>query len=152
MKNRRKYFRVKLHNPLCAKMTIKYVYGKAVKTGYANVCVNDIGPGGLKFLSNLKLQANPNIVLEFELNILNTTLKVYGTIVRIEEIEPDIFGYGVEFVFIEDTFRTKLISIFNELAIYLKKNIKSPNGNFCKLGEAGCFKTKKQKNSDSTYV
>ncbi|SHF93999.1 PilZ domain-containing protein [Caldanaerobius fijiensis DSM 17918] len=117
---------MKLYNPLCAKMTIKYVYGKTVKTGYANVCVKDIGPGGLKFLSNLKLQVNPNIVLEFEVNILNTTLNVYGTVVRVEEVEPHIFGYGVEFTFIDDTFRARLISIFNELAIYLKKNIKSP--------------------------
>jgi hypothetical protein len=54
--NQREFFRIELKNTLGADMAIF-----------------KIGPTGLKFLSDLKLPANPDITLKFETEILDKT-------------------------------------------------------------------------------
>lgn len=51
--NRRKYFRVECATPICSEVTIVRINNQAVNTGATKVCVEDIGPGGLKFISKL---------------------------------------------------------------------------------------------------
>ncbi|WP_231504329.1 hypothetical protein [Brevibacillus borstelensis] len=59
---RRDYFRLQLVPPLCSRMTIVMLKGKTMKVGSADVLIEDIGGGGLRFLSDLKLPVNDQLV------------------------------------------------------------------------------------------
>ena len=49
-KNRRKYFRINFEYPLEAFMTVTEINGRKVQLGNTKILIEDIGPGGLRFL------------------------------------------------------------------------------------------------------
>jgi hypothetical protein len=128
--DRRQYFRLNLSSPLCSKMGIIQVYNKTVNTKTARVCIQDIGPGGLRFLSSLQFPINPAVILGFELTLLGQVLHVNGNIVRIKEREDGIWEYGVKFILDENN-RSKLIETVNRLSISVHKDLRFLSSNFC---------------------
>lgn len=120
MDNHRKYFRVALRPPLCGTMTIALIGDRAIQTGDAKVCIEDIGPGGLKFLSHLKLSRNNNVLLEFRTQICGQEYPFWGSVVRVIEREAHIWEYGVEF-HIDEVTRAKFVTLFHQLTLKVYK-------------------------------
>lgn len=95
--HRREYFRLRLEPPLCADMTIVLIKGKTMEIGSAKVLIEDLGAGGLRFLSHLKMPANDQLVLQFETVLQEEPLKMYGHIVRTRPWEEQFYEYAVRF-------------------------------------------------------
>lgn len=119
-KEKRKYFRIDLQYPLEALMTVSEINGKRVQLGSTKVLVENIGPGGLRFVSNIKLPARSDIVLKFETTIIDEKMTLYGTIVYDVEQES-LNRYGVKFI-VDEKQRDYLIKNFNQFQLQLKKD------------------------------
>lgn len=116
---KRKFFRVPLHFPLSGSMTLPRINGRLVDVGRTAILIEDIGLDGLCFLTDLKLTVTPNIILEFKTYLFGETIKLLGCIVWINEIRPDIYQYGIEYV-IDESERAEVTPLLNKLAIKLR--------------------------------
>lgn len=119
--NRREFFRLNLKKPLGADMSIFKIGGKKVELGYTEVIVLDIGPGGLRFLSDMKIPVRADIILVFETEILSSELQLYGRIAWMRICEENIYEYGLEFI-LEEKQREALLQLLNQLQIQLKNH------------------------------
>ncbi|MED0672785.1 PilZ domain-containing protein [Aneurinibacillus aneurinilyticus] len=132
--DKRQHFRQTFHKPLCAEMTIVRIKGNQVDTKRTKTCILDIGPGGLRFLTNLKIPVNPYIVLEFQTRILDRNLSFHGHIVRKVEGRDEFHEYGVKFV-LEEAERMELTMLLNALAIRMRRYVKPASCQFCTLDD-----------------
>ncbi|WP_170289680.1 EAL domain-containing protein [Cytobacillus depressus] len=139
--DKREYFRINLDFPLSASMTLIRIYGRKVELGKTNVLIEDIGLGGLRFLSDIRLSVHRDIILEFETEILGETIKMYGSVVWMNEIKAGIYQYGLEFL-VEENERLNLAKLLNKFAILLRKNPLVPNCNFAKVDRYQFFRNK----------
>lgn len=146
MGNRRKFYRIQCETPICTKMSIVNVNGKEVTTGMGHICVKDIGPGGLKFLSGLDFPVTDKVVIKFIWEIGQEIGEFYGRIVRKEEYKSAIYKYGVQFV--NDVAENEIIvRKFDEL----NNNGALKNYNFCSGGVTECLKMHKFKNNRRSF-
>ena len=120
MEDRRKFFRIHLDVPLSASMTLIRIHGRNVELGRTEVLIEDIGLGGLRFLSDIRLAVHRDIILEFETEILGDTIKMYGSVVWMRELKSEIYQYGLEFS-MDESERSVLARLLNKLAILLEK-------------------------------
>ena len=72
--NKRNYFRVELYFPMSSQMTIIKFRDKDIELGRTEILVEDIGLGGLRFISHLLLSVNHDIIYEFKIEILGEVL------------------------------------------------------------------------------
>ncbi|WP_058485287.1 GGDEF domain-containing phosphodiesterase [Defluviitalea phaphyphila] len=126
---RRRFFRVKFFKLLEANLTIKEIKGKKVKVGNTKVLVQNIGPGGLCFISNIKLPVEKYFIIQFTTELIEKTIKVNGQLAWLEEIDDNLYKYGVEFI-IDEKERYDLIKILNKVQIKIKKDILFSDGSF----------------------
>ncbi len=117
--NRRDFFRITFKKPLGADMSIFKMGEKKVSLGYTEVMVFDIGAGGLRFMSDIKLPVKSDIILVFETEILDEGLNLYGKVVWMKHFEAKIFEYGIEFVF-DEKHRKSMIQLLNQLQCNIK--------------------------------
>jgi hypothetical protein len=148
--NRRKHFRIGCATPICSEVTIVRINDQAVNTGTTKVCVEDIGPGGLKFISRLDLPVNPNIIIKFYTIILRKPLLLEGIIVRKTEIDKDMFQYGIQFV-IDDSETDSISKLLNKLDFITTKGIRDLGSNFCIRNRMECFKLVRFDNEKRAY-
>ncbi len=118
--NNRQHFRLSLAPPLCSQMTIVKINEQDIEIGETRVLIEDIGPGGLRFTSLLKLPVHPHVVLEFETELLSTLIIIHGYVVRACEFEPGLWQYGVKFTMDEDKLAA-LAQLLNIFTIRQKK-------------------------------
>ena len=145
VKERRKYFRIPFQYPLLSSMTIAKIHGRKVKLGKSEVLIENIGLGGLRFLSELRLPVSKEIVLEFQTTILGQQIQVYGYVVWMKELLDDLYQYGVEFI-LDENGRMELAKILNKLAIQLKNKTFVPDSSFINISSYHFFKYKKYRN------
>lgn len=126
---RRKYFRLNFRLYLESTLTILEIGGDRVNIGNTKVLIKDIGPGGLCYISNLKLPVDKDILLQFSTELLSQEVHVNGTIVWNDEFGDSIFRYGVEF-HCDDNKRTELVKIFSIAQIKMRNDIMFADGNF----------------------
>ncbi|MGJ9459677.1 EAL domain-containing protein [Oceanobacillus sp. CF4.6] len=119
-KNRRKYFRISLPFPLRAQLTVAELRGREVNVGRTEVIIDDIGPGGLRFLSNMKFPARSDITYKFETTIMNQNISVTGKIIRIREVKG-VHEYGLKFS-LDEQERNGLVQLLNHFLIQLRNN------------------------------
>jgi EAL domain-containing protein (putative c-di-GMP-specific phosphodiesterase class I) len=129
MEDRRKFFRVNFQNHLETHMTIMNVKGKKINVGYTAVLIKNIGPGGLCFISNVKLPVQRDFILYFVTEIFNKKFKVYGCPVWMEERKDGLFEYGIEFTF-DEKYRTLIIKELSQLQIKMKNDVLFSEGSF----------------------
>lgn len=98
IKDHRKSFRIKCKEPIYTQISIVKVNNKTVTTGTGNISVEDIGLGGLKFLSGLNMPVSDVMIIEFKLVIAEELTAFYGYIVRKEELADGVFRYGIKFI------------------------------------------------------
>lgn len=137
--NRRKFFRVECSTPICTEVTIVRINNQLVNTGSTKVCVEDIGPGGLKFISKLDLPVNPNFIVKFYTIILEEPLLIEGYIVRKIKLEGGIFQYGVKFI-IDEVEAIPIIKLLTELQVKARNGVKLSNCNLCIKNKMECFR------------
>lgn len=129
--HQREYFRLKLEHALCAEMTIVLVKGKMMEIGSATVLIEDIGAGGLRFLSHLKMPANDQLVLQFETELCAQPLKMYGHVVRTTPWEQQFYEYAVRFT-MEEGQHLEINRLVNRLAIRYRQKREATDGRFLK--------------------
>lgn len=119
--DKRQFFRIQLNYPLEAEMTLVQISGKKVTLGNTYVLIDNIGPGGHRFCSNIRLPIKPDITLKFNTTILDQQIEVYGKVVWAKELEGGIMQYGLEYDMDEDT-RSPFILTLNQLQVKLRQN------------------------------
>lgn len=117
--NRRRYFRVSFKYPLEARMTITRLGKKEVEIGYTRVLIGNMGPGGLKFYSDILLPINHDMVFRFEMELLGT-ITVEASLVWGGEYRAGVHEYGVSFL-IDETFRERLTATLNTVAVRMRR-------------------------------
>ena len=141
--NRREYFRIELPRPLVAEMTITSLGGKAVQVGMTKVLIEDIGPGGVRFTSNIKLPPRPDLILKLKTYILEQTLEVSGSIVWANEVD-NLQQYGLKFT-IKDKLRDSLTSLLNQFQVLIRNKTVSSTSSFLVTSKQQFFSPKLQK-------
>ncbi|WP_153731494.1 EAL domain-containing protein [Sporosarcina obsidiansis] len=124
-KEQRKYFRIPLVYPLEANMTVSELNGKKIEVSKTSILIDNIGPGGLRFISNIHLPVEANFVLNFEVKIFGEIHSLHGSIVHSFE-KQQLRYYGVKLRMTENQ-RDKYISILNNLQLKLKKSPTLPD-------------------------
>ena len=125
-------------------MTLIRIHGKNVELGRTEVLVEDIGLGGLHFLTDIHLPVHRDIILEFKTEILGKTITMYGSVVWMKELKSEIYQYGLEFS-IDENERSVLTQLLNKLAILLRKNPLVPDCSFVQVDRYTFFKNKNKK-------
>lgn len=128
--NRRRYYRINLLFPLSSRMTLISILGNKVDLGSTEVLIEDIGPGGIRFLSNIHLPIRPDITYQFETKIMGETKTFNGHVVWKEEVRG-LFQYGLKFK-MDECQRDELVKFLNHFSLQLRNNPFVPNCDFVK--------------------
>lgn len=125
LKKQRKYFRIDLPLPLGADLTILKLKDKQVEMGKNEVLIENIGPGGARLYTNIKLPIRQDILFQIQTKILGETLSLDGHIVWKEEKSDLVTQYGLEFS-IDDKRREELTQLLNEIQGPAEKGTRIP--------------------------
>jgi len=126
---RREFFRLAFHQLLKADLTILKIKEKKMNVGNTKILIKNIGPGGLCFNSNIKFPVERGFTLQFVTTLLGKRIQAYGSLVWSEELEDNLYEYGVKFS-IDENEREKLMKVLYEIQIKIKKNILYEDANF----------------------
>lgn len=141
--NRRKYFRIDLDSPLIGLITLIQFHGNNVQLGKNGILIENIGLGGLRFLSDLHFGIDRKMVLEIDTKILGEIVTFHGSVVWMKELKSAIFQYGFEFI-INETERSVLAQLLNKLSILAKQKVIAPDCSFTTLSVHQFFSEKQQ--------
>lgn len=75
----RKFFRIELNNLLESEFTIDKIKGKKINVGKTKILIKNIGPGGICFISNLKLPVKKDIALQFTMRLIEEITLYYSS-------------------------------------------------------------------------
>jgi len=128
-KEKRKFFRINFRQPLEADLTVLEVNGRKVSVGTAKVLIRDIGPGGLCFISDIKLPVEKSLILQLTTELLGKEIKVFGYSVWAEEIYNNVFKYGINYT-IDDNMLDDLVKILYQVEIKMKRDVFFADGRF----------------------
>lgn len=126
---RRNFYRFVFPFPIPAKMTIVEVNGKKVNVGKSPILIKNIGIGGVKVVSSLKLPVNTPLKFSLQFQILNELFEIIGYVKWVEEEMLGIFSYGINFEY-NRVQESRLASIVNKLSSYSKNNTNMPGTEF----------------------
>ena len=112
---------------LRSQITIKRSTAK--KCGNTKILVKNIGPGGLCFISNIKMPVKRHFIIQFTTELMGEEIKVCGHLVWSGEMEGNLYEYGVEFI-VDENERDNLIRLLNQVQIKMKKDLLFAEGSF----------------------
>ncbi|MFS0820383.1 EAL domain-containing protein [Bacillus sp. 1P02SD] len=145
--NRRRYYRINLLFPLSSQMTLTSILGNKVQLGSTEALIEDIGPGGLRFLSTIHLPVRPDITYQFHTKIMDEMVTLNGHVVWKEEVKG-IFQYGLKFI-VDENQRDQLVKFLNQFSTQLRNNPFVPNCNFVKEEKISYLKKVVTKNNSN---
>lgn len=119
---RRNYFRLFFSRYVRADLVILQIKDQQMGVGNTTVLIQDIGPGGLCFISNIQFPIEQGFTLQFETSLLNKKIKVYGNPMHMKKFNDHLYQYGVKFSINEDE-RNELTKILFEIQTIVKRNI-----------------------------
>ncbi len=125
--NRREFFRIVVEPGMMGQLSLYELKGKRVQSGVTQVVVINIGPGGLSFLSTLRLPAKNDVRMKMVLKLSDQYHPYIGHVVWLKEYGKGIIQYGFQFE-LEELEREKLISLLNQLAIHQRNAVLSTTG------------------------
>lgn len=99
---KRKHYRLKFPYPLKADLQLVSIAGRNMDLGEAEVLIENISIGGLRFVSDIKLPTRGDAIYQIKTELLGKLIILMGNIVWKEEINEDIMEYGIEFTISED--------------------------------------------------
>jgi Tfp pilus assembly protein PilZ len=95
--------------------------GKKVNLGSTKVEIFDIGPGGLRIKTDIKLPIRKDLILKFTMNINGEPLELPGIIVWKKEVDFEHNMYGIQFI-LHDKERKNVTSLLNRFQVKLRKS------------------------------
>lgn len=125
---RRKYFRFVFPGYLLTKMKITEINQRKVNANPANILIENISLGGIKFFSPLKLPINTNIKLNFQFDLMGRTFDLNGVLVWVNEEKSGVNCYGVSFNITEGE-KDELAEIINKMTLLTKNGEEIPEIN-----------------------
>lgn len=93
-------FRVIIQYPLVSELTLLNVEQELESV---DIIVENVGPGGLRFLANIHLELDQEIIYSVESEFLEDKIHIPGNIIWKEEISNGLFQYGAHFETPEQT-------------------------------------------------
>ncbi|MEC0144862.1 EAL domain-containing protein [Paenibacillus alginolyticus] len=129
IQNRRKFFRIEFPYPLRAEMTLEEINGKKVSIGSTEILIDDMGPGGLRFLSFIEFPQRPNVIYKIRTELLGNIWEFSGEVVWEIELIPGIHQFGVKFR-IDESMQMSLIQMLNQLSVKLRRDPIVPDSGF----------------------
>lgn len=127
--NRREYFRIEFHRLLEADMTIVQIRGREITVDSTKVLIKDISAGGLRFITDIDMLDQKDIILLFKIQLIENEIKLQGHFMWMEDMDNDLYQYGVEFK-IDEMGRTYLIKILNQIQVKMRNDILFTEGSF----------------------
>lgn len=119
----RKFLRLRTKEPLSGSARIVRFCGKSVQTGTAPVNIHDISSGGLKFTSQLRIPADPSLIIEISMVQDGTLYCMQGYIVRGGKSSKSVYEYGFCFLKQDKGLRNALIKLFSERIHKINRHI-----------------------------
>ena len=119
-------------------MTITEFAGKHVTLGSTKILIQDIGPGGTRIETNIKLPIRSDLVLKIKTELFGEQLELYGSIVWKKEVDYAYQAYGIRFL-LDENQTSYLMYILNQLQVKLRKNVVLPDCSFVTEGKKQFF-------------
>lgn len=126
---RRNFYRLVFPAHVIGEMSIEEVNKRKVDLGSAQVLVEDIGLGGLKVLSTLKLPVNAAINFTFKVTLMDEKFNLQANLVWKNAAKGDAFYYGIKFDIGEHD-EDRLASVINKMTVLLNLNQDIPDTPF----------------------
>jgi hypothetical protein len=108
----RRFLRIRPDVPLYGQIRIVQVRGRHVLSNQARVRLMDLGTGGVRFASVLKLPADSDVILELSMEYEGTVYRFEGYIVSSMNTEVHEYEYCFCFMHPEAGLRQLLLKIF----------------------------------------
>jgi hypothetical protein len=128
--NKRQFYRLTLQVPLAAKFRIIGFNNKQLLSNNGTTYIADISAGGIRMHSRLDLPLNESLLLEFDVELFHSKLKLLGCVLRKQLLQSGIYEYGVEFI-LDTPLREQLLSHIHMLSIRLKNKQVLASCSFC---------------------
>jgi hypothetical protein len=128
--NKRQFYRLTLQVPLAAKFRIIGFNNTQLLSNNGTTYIADISAGGIRMHSRLDLPLNESLLLEFDVELFHSKLKLLGCVLRKQLLQSGIYEYGVEFI-LDDSLREQLLSHIHMLSIRLRHNQVLASCSFC---------------------
>ncbi len=119
----RKYLRISPDMPLYGTARIVRIGSKPVYSNYTNVRLVDISPGGLRFVSSLRLPVDNSIVLELSLKLEERSYCHQGCIVHSSNTEVREYEYGFRFLEPDSDLQESLKKLFIRMSVRSNRHI-----------------------------
>lgn len=126
--DRRQFFRIDFEKLLKTEMTIQEMAGKTIDVGNTKVLIENIGPGGLGFISDIRFPTEDSLIFRFMTHLAEEDLVVYGHPVWSKEIdtlnegiEKSLYQYRIEFI-IDEPDRETLTELLNKVEAKMKED------------------------------
>lgn len=138
-KMKRKYYRFEFTHYLLGEMEVVGINDKKVNAGVADVLVENLSIGGLKFISPLRLPVYSSIKFQFSFQLMGEFYDLTGMIVNMNEEADGIYSYGVAFD-ISESEKDRIAQAINKMTVLRKGNKTIPKTNFIKDSPGMFFK------------
>ncbi|MGJ7921935.1 PilZ domain-containing protein [Neobacillus sp. LXY-4] len=109
--DKQNFLRINVRNPIVSEMTL--INMDDIEIGKTELVLENIGPGGLRFLSNLNLLVHQKVIYSFEPAFLGEKIHLFGEIIWSYELPDGMYQYGVHFTLPEDR-RVFLSELLND--------------------------------------
>lgn len=119
----RKFFRIRPENPIFGMISIVRVENRRVFSNAARVRILDISPGGLRFVSLLKLPVDSSVILEAVLKLEDYEYCLKGCIVHSSCSEVNEYEYGMKFLEPDLQLRETLKKLFSRISVRQNRHI-----------------------------
>jgi len=139
LEEKRGYFRIKFYKLLEANITIIEFKNNQSNIRNFKALIDDIGPGGLSFFSNIDLSISKDTTILFKTELLDERITVYGFPVWVKEADSCLYKYGIKFT-IDENKRETITKLFNYVMIK-QKNYYEFNGRFIEISPVHYFNT-----------
>lgn len=137
IEEKRKYFRIKFYKLLEANITIIEFKNNQSNIRNFKALIDDIGPGGLSFFSNIDLTINKDITILFKTELLDEKITVYGFPVWVKEADSYLYKYGINFT-IDENERETVTKLLSYVQVKQNNNYEF-NGRFIKISPVHYF-------------
>lgn len=126
--NKRDFYRVQLKRPLCGECKIIPLDELELDTKFMTVAIFNISAGGLKFATTKPIQHEDyHLLIEIKVTLFHEEVTLMGEIVRKGEGPNE---YCIEYT-INDTERTRMVRLVNNLSVQLRKTSSLSSCSFC---------------------
>jgi EAL domain-containing protein (putative c-di-GMP-specific phosphodiesterase class I) len=114
----RKTFRIEMKDFIQSEIALIDYPEEKRKKGEIRLLIENIGPGGLRFTSNLEIMVGQEMIYSFKTEAKEEAIQIPGVVIWNDEIKDEEYQYGVQFIFPESQ-RTYLTKLLNKYSKYL---------------------------------